>query len=786
MAIRRSRENRSSAGGAAASGGDQFQRNVATWLATYILAEADASLPWQLPPTTRLKSMWCQAPAAMDDIVVETSERGFVFVQCRRTIRLGNTSTSTIATAIDQAVRQYIDSATAVPPVPWARELSVAKDRLVVISGSGSSASVRRSIPSVLAKARRLAPQDSLTAAAANADERRALGVISGHISHSWTHHAGVLPPNGTLLAILKLLHFYELDAEPGGAAERDGKSQLRQSVLLHSVQADAAWHAIGVECSRLASERALTGIEGLRTTLTSAGIQLRSGSDYHPDISQLRKTTAQSLTILRTQSAIPMRAGPIKLVRPVVDALLSAAENQSLVLTGDPGAGKSGVLAEVVDRLIGQGRDVVALLADRHGGDTLGGLRVNLGLSHDLVEVLTHWQGSEPGFLVIDALDAARGDAAARTLRQLIETTIQHPGRWRVIASIRKYDLRTSATLPQLFRGSPTPGFTDPLLPFIAHINVPLLAAHEIESACSQSALLREAIAQASVELRALLNNPFNLRLLAEIVDVAGVSADLSEVKTDLQLLDKYWAVRVIQDDNRGDGREAVLRIACEAMIAEQRLDVDRAVIASSASASDLSSLLSARVLTEWHPHGTPEPMRNVLLFAHHVLFDHAVARLLLRGRPDTVVTRLVNEPALVLMIQPSLRQHIRYVWCADPGRSSFWQLAIDIIRRSEVRETAKLLAPAVAAQLIRSYSDVAPLLTALTHSDAERREAAEICLAHLTRGVLSLDDPQAVLLGAMSPWPRIAEELSGIESRRNAYTLRTLLVAMTEGAPR
>jgi hypothetical protein len=83
------------------------------------------------------------------------------------------------------------------------------------------------------------------------------------------------------------------------------------------------------------------------------------------------------------------------------------------------------------------------------------GALRAELGLAHDLTTVLDNWPGKGPAYLLIDALDAARTDGAVRTLQTIIAEVIAHNGRWHVIASVRKFDLRYNTTLQRLFRGT-------------------------------------------------------------------------------------------------------------------------------------------------------------------------------------------------------------------------------------------------------------------------------------------------------------------------------------------
>src|SRR6185437_10757010 len=109
----------------------------------------------------------------------------------------------------------------------------------------------------------------------------------------------------------------------------------------------------------------------------------------------------------------------------------------------------------DLVQLLQQGGSDVVCLATDRLEISSLFTLKAEIGLEHEITDVLKNWQGPRPGYLVIDAVDAARGDAAEQAVLSLMRTTVGANTRWRVVASIRKFDLRYSTELQQLFRRS-------------------------------------------------------------------------------------------------------------------------------------------------------------------------------------------------------------------------------------------------------------------------------------------------------------------------------------------
>jgi hypothetical protein len=108
--------------------------------------------------------------------------------------------------------------------------------------------------------------------------------------------------------------------------------------------------------------------------------------------------------------------------------------------------------------------------------------------------------------------------------------------------------------------------------------------------------------------------------------------------------------------------------------MLASKSLQADRADVLAQADPAAIVDLEQHDILRAEDEHGHNE---DTLLFSHHVLFDYAVARLIFRrGRdPTNLFGRLAQEPALALMLRPSLSLAFSEVWGEDQaGRPRFW----------------------------------------------------------------------------------------------------------------
>ncbi len=101
--------------------------------------------------------------------------------------------------------------------------------------------------------------------------------------------------------------------------------------------------------------------------------------------------------------------------------------------------------------------------------------------------------------------------------------------------------------------------------------MQVPRLTDDELMQIPSQSPALQALLERATPVLRELLRVPFNLRLMAALLGFGLRLDDLTPIRTQLELLDRYWQHRVVRDDGFRDEREGVLSRACEAMISTQ-----------------------------------------------------------------------------------------------------------------------------------------------------------------------------------------------------------------------
>ncbi|MFM0572868.1 hypothetical protein PQQ88_31825 [Paraburkholderia caledonica] len=664
-----------SAGGRAEAAGGGYETLAAAWYCVRILLGRLAHPLFDLPANTRLLTLRSQSGEDVDDVNSRTSDDGVVLVQVKRTVGLTTGETSPLAKALDQFVRQQKAASEHLSDAVLRRSLDPVRDRLVLATRSTAPAKIKGALTRLLRGLRDQPDKALLSDIALNEEEREVAGVVETHIRRSWLAAYGSTPTSPAIGVLLRLIHLQFIDVEPGERDRLSAMDDLRSQILMDPDQADAAFSHLVAHCARLRSDQSGADASTLLSTLAQAGVSLQAAPDYRADIAALRAWTARRLATAARFTCL-IEGNPASVIeRAAWSSTVEASRGGSVLLVGEPGAGKTGVAYRLAESEMAAGRDVIFIPVDMMTVDGLAALRAELGISHDFGEVLANWPGAQHGLLIVDALDAARGTETQTVLRVTIEDVLrQAGGGWSVVASVRSYDLRQGAEWARLFRGRPpAPDHADPGFPNVRHILVARLTEPELAQITAFSPPLKGLYDVASAPLRGLLRNIFNLRLLAELVEDGIVTSELADITTQAELLDTYWTHRIRRSDGNHDRRELAVRTVVDQMLASKSLQAIRVDVLAQADPAAIVDLEQLDILRAEDEHGQNE---DTLLFSHHILFDYAVARLVFRrGRdPANLVDRLVQEPALALMLRPSLSLAFSEAWSeGQSGRPRF-----------------------------------------------------------------------------------------------------------------
>ena len=742
-------------GGHATAAGVSFQASVGTVFAVQMLTESQGDGQLGLP-SFQVKSIRFESDAPLDDIVIETDQDGWLLLQAKTTLSFSPSLKSEFGKTVEQIVRQWHSGLRGNRRCGWDRPLVLGGDRLIIAVGPGTAQTVTVHLAKALASLRATA------SAPLPEKQRSALKTLKVTLKRAWKAVTAKDPTAADIANILPFISVLRFDMSGPDRAAAVAQMRLLTS---NAKEAQGAVVAVERECQGLMERRHGADAAAFRRVISQTGVALKAAPSYQVDVATLRKYSERTASGLAAFETILVDGKPISISRAVTGAVVHAAKAGSLLVIGEPGSGKSAVVSAAAASLRATKADVIQFAVDQLPVDTTDGLRGEIGLTHRLVDILENWPGTNTAYLFVDALDATRGGRGEAVFRSLIKDVISLPGdRWRVVASIRSFDLKVGEQFRDLFNGAPADeSFNDSAFPSVRHINVPVWMETEFENLLSQAKSLETAISKGGKKLRDLAAVPFNTRLLADLL-ATGVSASaFGGVQTQVELLRMYWDRRVTPLGNAAD---VVLRAALEQMVTTHTLQAERVQVATLAP-SALDGLFEANVLV-------PMIGGRYVAFRHHILFDYAASRLFIDPlNIGSTQARLLKQPGLALMLAPALAYALHDIWLNSSGdRHEFWNAAVALTGQSPSDPVARSVAARMASILPVEANDAAGLVN-LLNSSTHRPQAAK-ATEHII-GALIVGIEDGVLTG-FTPWCTFAADASP-HVEFIAWPLRALL---------
>ncbi len=596
-------------------------------------------------------------------------------------------------------------------------------------------------------------------------------------IASDWWNTNGSVPPLDPR-KFLSCIHILPLDLDVEHPMERDSLDLACRHIVARPEDATECRDAL-IEHFRGRNEfGGCATRHSLTELLIAKGIRLQSSPDFASDIERLRAVSNQVLEQLSQHARLPFppeSGGDYHFARTgLLDAMMATLDGGNRVLTGEPGSGKSGLLFDLANRLESSGIPWLAFLAEDLAAPSHreGGADAVLGLGHDLDQILAQWPSSRPGFVLIDALDSLRDADEQKRLRQTLGLIIRGKSGWKVIASVREFDLHHSRDLADLFFGQPIPGHSSPRLPNIAHLHVTGPNDEELDQ------LIRDRPNIASWVISARRNRdlqggdlllPFHLRLVAELIADGLPSGFLDDAKSAGVLLAKYWEHRVESSPSRATLGRALDAI-CRAMVQDHRPAATVQTAGELTIGPAVSDLRRLGILAQPPAEFGVSRAVEVLRFSHHLLHDYAVSRYLVPKLPAELRTFLIENPDFAVYYPLSYGFALEEVWLA-PSRSDYWNLLVRLAGpgRPGVRPTVRVQGPTVAVRRATQEEDIAPLTRHVCRTNGAESETVVRVLLDLAWALADAGEP-AARRGATA-WCRLTQVVSEQLSRGSAW---------------
>lgn len=749
------------AGGRATQAGMDFGAAVGVWFASHLVTAAPVGRRFGLGVGAFPVKLQFETGTGLDDIEVGLSDGSVILIQCKTRPGLSNSADSGLASTIAQLVRFIVSSTTSTSHVDPARTSAV----LAVATDAPAS------LNELEAACRMFDTGGTWMEVYPYISERQrsALDILRVHVNAEWSAQHSVVASDDELARVAKLLHIVRFDASDTGCDLRECALIMGARLFGREEAGSAPVESLNGIVRRLVRSGAPTDRGGLLRLLRAAGHEDQRAPMFDADIARLTERTQTEVARLERHSCLPIDGG-VAIPRGCMPALKAAAEDGSLLVIGEPGAGKTGVLVALAqERLHRELPTVFLSVDDLYGVTTLDGLRTAFDLEAPVLHVLQNWPGSRPGLLIIDALDASRGGPSESLFARFIEDALRILGeRWSVLASIRTFDLRSGRRFREAMAGAPPSAtFAEPGLETVRHFRIPRLGDDELAGLRQRSTQLGELLGHAPSSLRELLKNVFNLSIASELIAGGTTATSISSIATQSELLEGY------EDQRLSSTRlQTAVADSVKGMIDRRRLTVRKVDIGHEA----LDDVLRSGVLV-----ASGDRVR----FAHHVLFDHVAGRFYLDWTDtNRLQTQVTEDPAIGLLLGPSLKFAMERVWRDDaPSRPNTWALTIAITSANGIDPVVASVALRTVAERVESPADVQGLCDLLR--DTNKADVMGPALSRLSRFVsMSLADRGALSSSAMLAWAEVAAQAALLAHQLYADAVWFLLFTLSERA--
>lgn len=744
-------------GGRQTAVGVGYEAKVATCIAVKMLA-GDGCDVWEGVSDASVAALTMQDAEAVDDVVVELRGEpvGKVFISAKhRAGAIALTAKSDVfMDVVGSFVRQFSEVS------DFARN----RCRLVWAVPSTAGRRVTQDLRGVLNTFR----EDDSTSLQSflkrrQTKERAAMSAMCGQTKRAWKQIINRLPTDAELCEFLRLAHVELFDFGSGGQSEQQALQTIRNSLATKPAESQRVWDWLNLHF-RQNNERGLRRTAAtLRQRLaTEARLKLKAAPSYAEDIAFLQQLTARNLDRLKDHTLLRFPNAEVYIERTAeLSALVAAAKLGHILVTGEPGCGKSGLMHSLAETLAHDGISVVILLAEEIFGKDWNGVPNLPNLTHALDEVLANWPDGARGVLITDALDAVRDVDTQKLLRRLLQNVQRGNSGWKVVASMREFDLKHGRELREAFPGVGVEGHTSGEFAGVAHFHVSKLTDAHLDSLIVKVPDIGPFIASARSNHRAtgIHSSPFFLRLAAELLRT-GVSAPrLADWSSPAVLLRRFWEERLLSGAG-ASARQSALQSICGRMVEVRRMTLSIQEVSLGVPERDAIPELRSRGILQ-SPllrHGSTVG-GGELRFSHHLLHDYAVARSLIPDTAGPFLAFAINYPLLPILYRQSFLLALEELWDGQDGRSAFWETALKLESVSCLHGVSRNLAPILAGRRVDAPCDLQPLADAIMASTSED-SPAEKALRHMASGLQDVAD-DSVRTGA-GAWCDFALTLS------------------------
>lgn len=279
--------------------------------------------------------------------------------------------------------------------------------------------------------------------------------------------------------------------------------------------------------------------------------------------------------------------------------------KNNSLLLVGGAGVGKSVIMKDLVCHLMDSGIPVIAIKSDKYAPMTVKDLEAQLNLKDSLereIESLLAG-GAERVIILIDQIDALSQTQSNRrepinTFRTLVNTLLTLP-QVRIVISVRAFDLQEDVDLIAIARKA-------------RKIEVSDLTIEQIETVLQKKEITIQTLSE---PLKQLLKNASNLDLFCKILNK---TLDFNRLVTRQDLQQELFKQRIVNNKISSSDCITLVYDVADKMYSQERINIP----------SESFQIRYKRELDYLVSEGILTLKNDYIQFFHQTFYDFAFAK--------------------------------------------------------------------------------------------------------------------------------------------------------------
>ena len=222
-----------------------------------------------------------------------------------------------------------------------------------------------------------------------NQKERGALDLFEVQARSAWAELSSTPPTSDDLIAMVRLFRIARFSMDEGDDNWREASRALGSRVYGSEAAGDAPLRDLKAIVRSLIGSGAPADRAGFLRALRDRGHNDVRAPDFDADLARLVQVSRAELDRLTVHTCLPI-AGGMLISRQSDGSLAAAVASGSLIVIGEPGAGKTGALVVFANARRAAGDTVVFLSVDRFPGVAItADLQTELQLVHPLIDVL-------------------------------------------------------------------------------------------------------------------------------------------------------------------------------------------------------------------------------------------------------------------------------------------------------------------------------------------------------------------------------------------------------------